>query len=352
MSAPGKSRVVAGFVSIAGVIAIWAFSAARQSEQTEAVTRAWLGEQWDVARRCLVGTPIGRSEGVEVLRARLERELVSSLASDARWPARCAGLLRSLRADRSILRADPGDALAALEVLVPRVLPHEESIDVRGAAERARELAEPIARLDAAMPSGAEYDPQDFARSEPGMPADVVLASLACADPAGGGTPSDPSTPSDATGGAAPSDASLPSDVAAGAAARGSSAPSCASAEALDRPGRIVACSDRLTVTAWRQGDAWRGTICEGDRCAAMPPLGAGADLALAVAGRTVLALGRAARSDLPLAWALPPGGRAWSEPVPVARGALSVAGGAFRIAPCEGPAWRSEDGLRWTEVP
>src|SRR5690606_19150313 len=108
-----RSRIIAGFLTIAGVVAIRAFSAARQPDQTEALSRQWVGEQWDVARHCLLGTPIGRGQDAEAIAALLDRMLVDTLARaseadepperDALWPARCAPLLPSLRADRSIL---------------------------------------------------------------------------------------------------------------------------------------------------------------------------------------------------------------------------------------------------------
>lgn len=279
MSRFGKSQGVASLVTIAGVAAIWAMGAWRQEGQTEALARRWAGEQWDVARRCLVGTPIGRSEGVEALREKLEHELVWDVvrqaSSEHRWPARCAALLPSLDVSPSILRTDPGDALSTLNVLVSRVLTSDAEgvFSMREAAARARELAEPIALLDAAMPSGAEYDPASFARPDVGVPARAVLASLAC-----------PERDSDA----APC-----------------TAPICESAPALE----------------------------------GAPPL------AMLATEHALLAITLAPGTDLPLARVFR--GEAWSEPVPVPRGTLSVEEGVFRIESCEG-TFSSEDGLRW----
>lgn len=199
MSTEAKNarKILAGFVSVAGVVAIWALSAARQQDQTVAISRQWVGEQWDVARTCLVGTPIGRGESPEAIAAQLDAKLVDTLVAlaDAEeppdravtWPTRCVSLLPSLRVDASLLRGDPGSALAELEVLVPRVIPADAEagveLSVATARERLRELAEPIARLDAAMPSGADYDVARFARPDLGAPPEVALDSLECPPP-------------------------------------------------------------------------------------------------------------------------------------------------------------------------
>lgn len=58
-----------------------------------------------------------------------------------------------------------------------------------------------------------------------------------------------------------------------------------------------------------------------------------------------LLAITLAPGTDLPLARVFR--GEAWSEPVPVPRGTLSVEEGVFRIESCEG-TFSSEDGLRW----
>ena len=51
-----QKRLLAGGVTILGVALIWAVAANRQDDQTRALARQWVGEQWDVARRCIVGT--------------------------------------------------------------------------------------------------------------------------------------------------------------------------------------------------------------------------------------------------------------------------------------------------------
>lgn len=187
MQGPTHRKIIAGFVTIAGVVAIWVFGAARQDEQARTLGRQYVGEQWDVARNCLLGTPIGRGQDEETIRALLDRQLVRAMAGavtepdrGALWPARCVPLLSGLRADPSILRADPGDALPTLEVLAPRVLDGTPLV-TRQARARAHELASAIARLDAAMPSGAEYDPSDYAEEEGAIPPAAVLGSLECA---------------------------------------------------------------------------------------------------------------------------------------------------------------------------
>jgi hypothetical protein len=196
VSSPKSARngIVAGFVTVAGVVTIWALGAVHQEDQTEALSRQWADEQWDVARTCLLGTPVGRGQPEETIAALLETKLVDTLASVSTsaeapdrattWPTRCVPLFPSLRVDRSILRADPGDALAELEVLVPRILPADGGdVSTSRARELVRELAAPIARLDAAMPSGAEYDVARFERPDLGVDPAVALDSLDCPPP-------------------------------------------------------------------------------------------------------------------------------------------------------------------------
>src|SRR5690606_21551713 len=98
-------------------------------------------------------TPVGRGQDEEAIRTLLDRQLVLAMAAathehdrSALWPARCAPLFRGLRVDASILRSDPGDALATLEVLAPRVLEGEPLV-TRRARARAHELAPAIAAL-------------------------------------------------------------------------------------------------------------------------------------------------------------------------------------------------------------
>lgn len=182
-------------VTVAGALAIWTFASLRQQDRTEALSRRWLGEQWDVARHCLLGTPLGRGEGADAIARRLEARLLETLAEaseaeappdpETLWPTRCVPRLADLRADPSVMDADPGDAVATLEVLAPRVIrvgPNGPGMLALGdAAARARELAGPIATLDEAMPSGGEYAPERYADAAPRVPPADVIRSLACA---------------------------------------------------------------------------------------------------------------------------------------------------------------------------
>lgn len=185
-----KQRLVAAFVTVIGVAAIWAFSAWRQEGQTEALGRQWVGEQWDLARYCLVGTPLHRGEPEADIAWRLEARLYQTLLEasesegdpEARWPTSCVARLASLRADPSVLEGDPGDAIATLEVLAPRVI-HEGTAGparfaVGDAFDRVRELAEPIARLDEVMPPGGAHDPSRY--PEPAFDVATVRRSMAC----------------------------------------------------------------------------------------------------------------------------------------------------------------------------
>ncbi len=200
MSTPKNARngmlagMLAGMVSIAGVVTIWILGASHQARQTEVLSRQWVGEQWDVARTCLLGTPVGRGEPEEAIAARLDVMLVDTLTTlahasplperEATWPTRCVPLFATLRADPSILGGDPSDALTELEVLSPRVLPADGSDVVTAQARaRARELAASIARLDAIMPSGAEYDVARFERPDRGVDPALALRSLDCSIP-------------------------------------------------------------------------------------------------------------------------------------------------------------------------
>ncbi len=447
-----RNRFLAGAVVIGGVAAMLAFDAAHQNEQTATLSRQWVGEQWDVARHCLLGTPIGRGEAAGAIQGALDRQLVQTLAAaseadeepdpDALWPGRCAALFPSLRADRSILNGDPEDAIETLDVLAPRVLqpgpPGPAELAVGETRARARALIEPIARLDAVMPSGAEYDAEEYAVPDTGMPAGTVLDSLACPPvsgtrrpfPAPGASLVDELTEGErslrlsagpdgafelATASAEGTEVRALSRLGAGqpvlwdahtllwlaadaprvtrraldadedgpSVSVGDGAPFDALALCrgrsqahlvLSRGARrfwarwdgasdavepvpmpalgsspIVACDDRTLAVAWIEDEGWRGAVCDDGRCEAMPPLDGAADLQLAVAG-TTLAVGRGRRTDLPLARVLrrEHGRLSWSDPVAVARGALSTEGSRFRIAPCAGGAFVSEDGRRW----
>lgn len=440
-----RNKIIAGFVTIAGVVAIWAFGAARQNDQTRALSRQYIGEQWDVARNCLLGTPIGRGQDVEAIRELLDRQLVDAMARavtepdrDRLWPARCAPLFSQLRADPSILESDPGDSIATLEVLAPRVLDGTPLV-TRRARERAHELAEAIALLDAAMPSGAEYERPES--DDVGMPAGAVLGSLECApvrpvrrpfldatsgedtlfdelalgerslrvtgtsdgaftlsvsSPSGTETTAlsreDGRSPllfdedtilwvddsglslrdfgavSDAAhgeiAGAPPIARAAICRTARGAhlvARRGERLewiawpdPSGAPRAAVAIPGSpgsgaFLACGERALIVAWPEDDGWHGASCDGSRCEAMPLLPAGGDLQIAFTDRA-LAVARGLRTDLSVARVLvrEDGALEWTDPVPVARGALTTAGGSFRVEPCNAGAFVSEDGRRW----
>ena len=189
-----RGGVVAAVVTVGGVLVIWAMSSMHQEDQTRELSRQWVGEQWDVARNCLLGTPIGRGASEEEIASSLEERLLRTLSEaseaeappdpDALWPARCVPILASLRVDRSILRSDPGNALDTLEVLLPRVVrvgPDGPAMLALGdARERVRELAAPIAALDRAMPHGAEHDAARYPPEEPPIPAAAVLRSMTC----------------------------------------------------------------------------------------------------------------------------------------------------------------------------
>ena len=194
-SSSGK-RALAVLVAVGGALAVWAFANARQDGETEAVSRQWVGDQWDVARACLTGTPIGRGQSEDeiasYLGARLVDTIVSASESDEEldenltWPARCLGPLSSLRVEPGLVGGDPSDALNTLEVLIPRVLPNGPEGPTRFtvglAADRARELAEPIARLDEMMPDGSEYDVAEYDDAAPATQT-AALASLVCPTP-------------------------------------------------------------------------------------------------------------------------------------------------------------------------
>ncbi len=301
-------RAIAILVTIGGVVLILVFASARQRDQTETYARQYTGEQWDVARNCLLGTPIGRGQRVAEIREILRARLLSTLAQaseaepapavDRLWPARCAGIFPTLRADASIFARDPGNALSMLEVLVPRVL---ESMPGDAQAlvavdRRIAELAEPIARLDAAMPAGGGPAPHDYPPRLESVAASDVLRSLSCA--------------------------SAPEENVQGA----------------------------MRIELSQHGDSWRGSVCEGERCEPMPPLRAGSDLRFFARESDALFVGRARRSELVLARRLhrEDGRLVFTEPVVVGRGALSASPRLFSLALCHGPRYESRDGRNW----
>ena len=130
MRAGEKRRAIAGLVTVGGVALIWAWSSMRQSEQTEALSRQWVGEQWDIARTCVTTTPFeADAQGVaDSLEAGVYRTLAEVEATagtpdiDRLWPARCAPLFSRLHVDPSMTAGDASSAVSTLEVLLPRVL--------------------------------------------------------------------------------------------------------------------------------------------------------------------------------------------------------------------------------------
>lgn len=384
-----NKQALATFVTISGVVAVWTIASMRQAEQTEAISRQWIGEQWDVARQCIVGTPIGRGEdtGDRLVARAIETLVEASIAEDEPdpdrlWPARCVGLLSSLRVEPPVSRGDTSDAVGELEVLMPRV------IDVNDSARTisdARELAESVAALDETMPPGAEYeldafpDPDvdfDTARAiEQSFGCEVHGASRPFLRARAGGeilydqlgderlTRGDDGTVTlESPSGSTEIDVRGPfvrfvdgelAWLAPGEAAilRGDTrielpiegVPSAFAPCGDDwlllvgeqvllvrgkraihvRPtppleGVVWVCSEELAVFAWTEGDRWYGVRC-GDACEPLPPLDAGGDLQLDARGPTAFAVGRGARGDLPLAWRL--GDDEWSSPRPVLRG-------------------------------
>ncbi|MEQ8725276.1 MAG: hypothetical protein RID81_28580 [Sandaracinaceae bacterium] len=147
-----RQRGLAAVVTVAGVLGLVVWSTWRSDREGEESAHRWAGEQWDVARSCFVGTPVGRGEPESELVVKLWAQLLESRLRPPEgtpWPERCVGLLASVRG-----RGD-ADALATLEVLAPRVTPE---MAPSAAAEALRALAAPIAVLDETMPPGARYD--------------------------------------------------------------------------------------------------------------------------------------------------------------------------------------------------
>lgn len=299
-------RAIAVIVLIGGVVAIFAVDLARQREQTGEHARGWVGGQWDVARDCLVGTAL-RADDEEAIARRLEEKLLEALieleSGEPTWPARCAPILASLESvDRSVMRHDPGDALAQLVVLAPRVL-GDRPVDVRESAARARELAGPIAALDRAMPAGVAHP-----RRDAGDGAGALLASFGCDEPPAPECPPDDRAPASA----------------------------------------VVACDGSTRAYAVRDRGVWRGALC-GDDCAALPPLEAGDGLRLVIAGARVLAITPGARSDLTFGRVLSSG--RWSEPRPIARGPIVSSARGLLLHTCD-RVLVSEDAIVWRADP
>ncbi|MFK7985441.1 MAG: hypothetical protein AB8I08_05380 [Sandaracinaceae bacterium] len=189
LSTTKRQRGIAAIVTVAGALGILTLSVVQRQGEDEAGSRRWVGEQWDVARECLVGTPIGRGDSEAAIAERMEVELYGALLEAALaeapdphslWPARCVPRLAGLHRERAMFRQDPDAALAQLEVLAPRLLRPEGAVPyaVGDRREQLRELASAVAELDAAMPFGAEYAAEDF--PTPTLDPAQVVASMAC----------------------------------------------------------------------------------------------------------------------------------------------------------------------------
>lgn len=183
-----QKRALAAGVTVLGVALIWAVAANRQDDQTRAVARQWVGEQWDVARRCIVGTPFGRRDAEAEVADRLAAMAIDTLVAaeledeapdlEDVWPARCAPLLNGLRVDPSVTGGtDVTRLVAELDALSRHALSMH---DVAGSLSRTRAMARPIHALDAAMPPGAEYDLSRF--EAPRADPTPIEASLRCRD--------------------------------------------------------------------------------------------------------------------------------------------------------------------------
>lgn len=394
----GRQRGLAAVVTVAGVLALVAWSTWRGDRDGEESARRWAGEQWDVARGCFLGTPAGRGEAESELVVKLCGRLLETRLSPPEgtpWPARCVGLLTGVR------DAGDADAIAALEILAPRVTPE---MSLEDAAEALRELAGPIATLDEAMPPGAAWDPPAA-----GPPVALILESLddALAPPqrpflsasAGEarlfdelgerritGAPGGPWTLERPD--AAPTELSPPTPTArhprfgagglvwldddvihAGevevphrvegadglalcgdahwilaAGERVFRAPAQPIRPTPPRAGVRVACDASRVVLAWPEEGRFRLVACTDAGCAALPPLPAGGDLQLAVRGETIVAAARDPESGVPVTRRLD--GDAWSAPSPAPRGRLSADAEAFTLTTADGRAVRSETGL------
>ncbi|MCB9592642.1 MAG: hypothetical protein H6719_07910 [Sandaracinaceae bacterium] len=308
-------RAVAAAVTSVGVLAIWAMATVRQEDQTRELGRQWVGEQWDIARRCVVGTPIGRRDAEEAVADRLAANAVDTLASVAfedeapdparLWPARCAPLLSGLNVDPSVTGGtDLSRPVAELEALARHALTLDDPAQT---LLRARELAGPIHVLDGAMPPGAEYDPTHF--DPPRADAGAFEASLRCQEPAGAPEAAPCAAEDGDPGGGSPRPAGEP---------------------------RLEACDGERSVALWPEGRRWTGTRCEGTSCAPLPPLEGGEPVDVGLRGDGVVVVTRGRWTPLRFARGLADGG--WSAPVPVPMGRLEPGGEA--ITAC---------GDRWT---
>ena len=347
---------LAMLVTTLGVVGIFVFASVRQNEQTRALGRRWVGERWDIARRCIVGTPVGRSDPESVVADRLVAGLFETLASlededsppdlAAIWPARCTPLLSRLHADPSVTGGDVSRPLAQLEVLMARAI---ELDDVGQSVRNVRELADSIHTLDTVMPAGAEYDPDHF--EAPGVRAALIEQSLAHVQheeaPRAPGFLVGSETPTAPPQLSATFDRPIRAAVGCGDAAwvvavgagdtDEARAPVIAHFVTADgaaqlRPqppsvGVVWACDEQAAVFLWSdQGSGrsrvWGGTVCDVDRCRPTPELHA-PSVQVAVAGSRVHAVSPGRHTDLPL-WRQLTGDR-WTAQQPVAYGALSA---------------------------
>ncbi|MBX3274259.1 MAG: hypothetical protein KF729_28590 [Sandaracinaceae bacterium] len=320
-----RALVAAGTTTL-GVVLIWAFAALRQEGQTQELARQWVGQEWDIARRCLVGTPIGRRDAEAQVADRLAALALDALAepasrdapASARWPARCAPRLVSLRVDASVTGVDLSHHVGQIDALARHVL---EPRDPAGTLARARALAAPIHALDLAMPPGATHDPSAY--PAPRADARAIEASLACAQ--------EDAAPSTSPCGG---EARLDLEVTPAVWSRdGAPIPFDPPLPAGATPS--VACDAERAVVLWRVDGAWEGTRCEAT-CAPLPPLPAGEALEVALVEGRVVVVAREAPGGLSFARALRD--EEWTDPVLVPRG---------RLAP-DAPAIEA-CGERWT---
>lgn len=335
-----KTRhVVAGLVTVLGVVAIWWVASQRQEQQARDLSQQWIGEQWDIARRCVAGTPGPRGEDEEVLSDRLAAMAVRTLAEASSshvppdtaraWPARCLPLLSRLDADRSVTRGDVSAPLGELRALLPRTLEHG---DTGRSMANARELAGPLRALDAAMPRGAEYDLSNFEVSV------VDVAAIAASFECDAEIPPPPPLPD------APDDA-CPALVAEGGdlffaqgSARTPVRPRPPSATAVS-----WACRDGEVVLGWAartvmEHSQWTVIRCAGESCETLPLLVGSGRLAFVYSGGSLHAVAHGRWTDLPIARTL--GDDAWEGALPIAVGAVEGIDGGIAVTAC---------GERWT---
>ncbi len=187
MSDPRRQRALAAFAAVGVVGVVLAYAASRQDEDAAAADLAYYGEEWDVARQCLVGTPIGRRDGAARIAEQLEAKAYAALAEleggadpEATWPLACLGRVGRLRPAPD-LASDPGPALSSLELQLARAL--AAPLDAAEVPTRMRDLAAPIAILDAALPAGATYDPARYPAVDPGAGRAAIHDSHACDPP-------------------------------------------------------------------------------------------------------------------------------------------------------------------------